>query len=67
MNSGLLLWGVLFGSIGIGFFVYGKKQQKPVPLFCGIILMVIPYMVSNTAGLLIAGLMLTAAPFIIKT
>jgi hypothetical protein len=42
-----LLLSLLFGSIGFGFFLYGKKQGRPVPLFCGIILMVFPYFVSN--------------------
>jgi len=31
-----LLWGVLFGSVGLGFFVYGKKQTLIVPLVCGL-------------------------------
>ena len=42
-----LLWGVLFGSIGLGFFIYGKRQGAPVPLACGLLLMVFPYFVSN--------------------
>jgi len=67
MNSSLILWGVLFGSIGLGFFVYGKKQQRPVPLFCGIGLMVIPYLIYNTAALLAAGAILTAAPWFFRS
>jgi len=31
-----LLWSVLFGSVGVGFFVYGKKQTLIVPLVCGL-------------------------------
>jgi len=34
------MWGVIFGSIGLGFFVYGKKQKAIIPLFSGIGLMV---------------------------
>ena len=43
MDSATLLWGLLFGSIGAGYFIYGKKQRAPVPLVCGIALMVFPY------------------------
>jgi len=42
-----LLWGLLFGSIGLGYFIYGKKQRAVVPLVCGLALMLFPYFVSN--------------------
>ena len=29
-----LLWGILFSSIGLGFFIYGKKQGSVCPLIC---------------------------------
>ena len=29
-----LLWGVVFGSVGLAYFVYGKKQHRFVPLLC---------------------------------
>ncbi len=67
MNGTLILWGVLFGSIGLGFFIYGKKQRKPVPLFCGIGLIIAPYMTDSTTTLLIAGAALTTLPFILRS
>jgi hypothetical protein len=36
---------MLFGSIGFGFFLYGRKQRAIVPLTCGLALMVFPYFV----------------------
>jgi len=36
MNTSLLLWSLLFSSVGLGFFIYGKKQKAVVPLFCGL-------------------------------
>ena len=66
MNSSLILLGVLFGSVGLGFFVYGKKQKRPVPLFCGIGLMMVPYLTDSTAAILMAGAALTALPFILR-
>ena len=32
MNPSTLMWGVVFGAIGMGFFVYGKKQKVIAPL-----------------------------------
>lgn len=60
------MWGVIFGSIGLGFFVYGKKQKAMVPIFCGIGLMVLPYLISNIAMLVLSGLVLVAMPLLIK-
>jgi len=58
-----LLWGVLFSSIGLGFFIYGKKQRVIVPLICGITLMIYPYLVTNTWLLVLIGIGLTALPY----
>ena len=45
MNSEIMfLVYVVFGSFGLGYFVYGKKQKKTVPLVSGIVLMVYPYL-----------------------
>lgn len=38
-----LLWGVLFSSIGLGFFMYGARKQKAsIPFACGVALMIYP-------------------------
>lgn len=58
-----LLWGVLFSSIGLGYFIYGKKQRSIPALICGILLMMYPYFVSNTWVLVIVGAVLTAVPW----
>lgn len=63
MDSATILWGLLFGSIGAGFALYGKRQRAPVPLICGLALMVFPYFISNTFGLVLAGLVLCAIPY----
>lgn len=59
-----LLWGVVFGAVGLAYFVYGKKQQRFVPLLCGIGLMAFPYFVSNTVALLLVGALLSAIPYL---
>ena len=61
-----LLWGVLFGSVGLAYFVYGKKQQRFIPLLCGIALMAFPYFISNTVLLVVVGLMLSAVPYFFR-
>ncbi len=66
MNTASLLWGLLFGSIGLGFFIYGKKQQAIVPLVCGLALMVFPYFITNTLALVAIGGALMALPYFFR-
>jgi hypothetical protein len=66
MNTSTLFWGILFGSIGLAFFVYGKKQKAVIPIFSGIGLMVVPYFISNVYFLVLSGIVLTVLPFILK-
>jgi len=61
-----LLWGLLFGSIGLGYFIYGKKQRAVVPLVCGLALMVFPYFVSNALLLAGIGALLAAIPYFLR-
>jgi hypothetical protein len=61
-----LLWGLLFGSIGMVYFVYGKKGERPVPLISGIALMAFPYFVSNSILTVVIGLVLMAVPYFIR-
>ena len=62
----LLIWGVMFGAIGLGFFTYGKKQKAVVPLITGIALFIIPYSISNVYMLVIAGAALVALPYFVR-
>lgn len=66
LDTSSLLWGLLFGSVGFGFFLYGKKQKAVVPLVCGIVLMVLPYFVTNILLLVAAGVALIAVPYFIR-
>jgi hypothetical protein len=66
MNTASLLWGVLFGSIGLGFLIYGRSQRAVVPLVCGVALMVFPYFVANNILLVGIGIGLMAIPYFVR-
>jgi len=61
-----LFWGIMFGAIGSGYFIYGKKQQAFVPLCTGMVLCVLPYLISNLYLLLLVGFVLMLIPYFIK-
>jgi hypothetical protein len=65
-DEALLLWGVVFSSLGLGYFIYGKRQGAPVPLVCGLVLMVYPYFISSALVLVALGMVLAAIPYFIR-
>lgn len=65
-STAVLMWGMLFGSIGVGFFIYGRKQKAVVPLCVGIALCVFPYFIANVYTLVLVGVVLMAIPYFVR-
>jgi hypothetical protein len=63
--SATSLWGLLFGSIGLGYALYGRKQHRPLPFGCGLLLIAFPYFVVNTTALVAIGVALSALPYFV--
>ncbi len=63
MNS--LIVGIIAGAIGMGYFIYGKRQAKLTPLLAGVLLCIYPYFTDSLLWLSVIGLALVAAPFMI--
>jgi hypothetical protein len=61
-----IFWGIVFGSVGFAYFIYGKKQHVFMPMICGLGLMVYPYFVANTLLLVLTGAVISALPFLIR-
>lgn len=57
---------VLFSAIGLGYFVYGKRQREGPALIAGLLLMIYPYFISGTLAIVAVGLALMGGPFIAK-
>ncbi len=66
MDSTTLFLGLLLGSAGFGFFLYGKKQKKFITMLIGIVLSILPYFGLNLVVTLLIGVVLCIAPFIVK-
>lgn len=63
MSVSTLVLGMVFGAIGAGFFIYGRKQGKVMPLVVGIALSALPYVTSNPWVTLLLGVVLVALPY----
>lgn len=66
MDTASLMWGVFFGSIGMGYLVYGKKQHRGIALLSGVVLCAFPYFVSNIFLMILVGIVFMALPFFLR-
>lgn len=65
-SSTSIIWSLLFGTIGIGYFIYGKRQRHGTALLSGVALCVFPYLVANIFLVIILGIIFLALPFLIR-
>lgn len=66
MNStAFLLLSVLFSSLGLAYFSYGKRQGKPSALLGGVALMIYPYFIKSVLLLVGLGTLFSAIPFLV--
>lgn len=66
MDTTTLMLGLLFGSIGMGYFMFGKKQGRLVPLGAGIGLMAIPMVLTNPIACTVTCVAMMIAPFVVR-
>jgi len=64
MDTSLLMWSGLFSLIGSAVFLYGRRQRRGAPTLLGVVLMVYPYFVSTTLGVVTIGALLLAGLFV---
>ena len=57
---------LLFGMIGMGMFMYGRKAGRMVPLVAGGLLMVVPYFLPNRIAQSVVCSVIAATPWVIR-
>ncbi len=66
IEPGKLFIEFLFGLVGTGYFIFGRKQGRYLFLGCGLGLGLFPYFVDSIWAILLVGAALTAVPFFIR-
>ncbi len=61
-----LMLGLIFGTIGSAYFIYGRKQRHGLALLSGVALMVFPMLVSQAVWLTLGSLAFMALPFVVS-
>jgi len=46
-DANFLFASLIWGSIGAGYFIYGKRQQSWVPMVGGIVMIAVSYVVGS--------------------
>ena len=59
-SSGFIIASLIWGSIGMGFAIYGKKQRATAPLLGGVLLMGVSYLISSALVMSLVGMALVA-------
>jgi ABC-type transport system involved in multi-copper enzyme maturation permease subunit len=66
MDTTLIFTGLIFGSIGMGYILYGRKQLNMMALVSGVALCVFPYFISSVWITIAVGMGLVLMPFLIR-
>ncbi len=57
-SSSSLLASLIWGSIGVGFAIYGKRQKAMAPLVGGILLVALSYLIGSALLMTMLGVVL---------
>jgi hypothetical protein len=66
VDFNLIMVSLVFGSIGMGMFMYGKKAGRLVPLGVGLGLMVVPYFIPNLIAMVLVCSGMLAVPWVVR-
>ncbi len=65
LNANYLFASLIWGSIGLGYFIYGKKQSSWPPMVGGVVMMVVSYFVSSALLMSVYGLASVVAVYVL--
>ncbi|HTL57770.1 MAG TPA: hypothetical protein VL361_18935 [Candidatus Limnocylindrales bacterium] len=62
-NASFLFASLIWGSVGFGYFIYGKKQSSWPPMAAGLLMMVASYFAGSALLMSLISLALIAAVY----
>lgn len=65
MDVNWLLLSMVYSTVGLGMFMYGRKAVRFVPLIAGILLMVVPYFIGSLLWMSLISIALMVSPFVL--
>jgi hypothetical protein len=65
-NPSSLFASLLWGSIGVGYFIYGRKQQSVSPMVGGILMIAVSYFVGSALWMSLSCIILILAVYLLS-
>jgi len=65
-HTDFLLSSLIWGSVGVGCVIYGKKQTEAVPLIGGLALVAVSYLVPSAVWMSLVSLLLIGGMYAAK-
>ena len=62
-SASFLFASLLWGSVGVGYFIYGKKQQSLSPMVGGIVMIGVSYFVGSALLMSLICILVMAAVY----
>lgn len=62
-NANYLFASLIWGSVGLGYFIYGKKQSSWSPMIGGLAMMAISYFISSALVMSLVSLAIIVAVY----
>lgn len=66
MDPLALFCAITWSAIGFGFFIYGRKQRRPVPMIGGILLMASSYFAHTPLALSMTGIAIVFGMYVLN-
>ena len=64
-SPSFLFVSLIWGSVGLGYFVYGKKQQSLTAALGGILMMALSYFVASAVAMSLISILLIIAVYVL--
>ena len=65
-SPSFLFASLIWGSVGFGYFIYGKKQQSLPAMVGGILMMAVSYFVSSALGMSLISVLVIVAVYMLS-
>ena len=64
LDTGTLFASLIWSAIGVGFFIFGKRQRSAPPLWGGAALVAISYLISSALWMSVAAIAIIAGIYL---
>jgi hypothetical protein len=64
-SANFLFASLIWGSVGVAYFIYGKKQDSWIPMIAGLLMIVVSYFIASALLMSLACLGIMALVYVL--